>query len=60
MTTNSRQLQQTWHAARGDVQCNAFKISIGKNSFKGAHLDNWEGSSKTKLQKFYVERKEDG
>lgn len=30
MTTNSRQLQQTWHAARVDVQCKAFKISIGK------------------------------
>lgn len=29
-TTNSRQLQQTWHAVRVDVQCNAFKISIGK------------------------------
>jgi len=24
------QLQQIWHAARVDVQCNAFKVSIGK------------------------------
>jgi hypothetical protein len=31
-----------------------------KNSFKGAHLDNWEGNSKAQLQKSYIERKEDG
>lgn len=30
VTTNSKQLQQTCHAVTVDVQCNAFKISIGK------------------------------